>query len=116
MRRHPSTGGPPDFLPGRVAAGRGRDGGRVHAADAFPGSPAAVVACALLLTVGTLIGYPYEMESVVAFAGQRLVATHYGVYPTIAGIAITAGTAATGRCIDFATIRQMPAAPGLPSR
>jgi predicted MFS family arabinose efflux permease len=90
------------FLPPALAAGR----------------PAAVVvvavlACAVLLTVGTLIAYPYEMATVVRLAGDRLVATHYGLYQTVAGVAIAAGTALTGRAIDAAGATGRPALPWL---
>src|SRR5699024_5373593 len=61
----------------------------------------AVAACALILTaallaVGTAAVFPFEMDTVVALAGGRLVATHYGFYNTIVGIGILVGNLGTG--------------------
>jgi len=72
---------------------------------------AAVIAAAGLITIGTLIAYPYEMRAIVTMAGGRLVATHYGLYQTIAGLAIAAGTAVTGRALDAASAAGHPALP-----
>lgn len=73
----------------------------------------AAIVCALLLTAGTLIGYPYEMKMIVKLAQDRSVATHYGLYQTIAGLAIAAGTALTGRAIDVSRALGVPALPWL---
>ena len=63
------------------------------------GSGAAVAALlftAALLAVGTAAVFPFEMDTVVALAGGRIVATHYGFYNTIVGIGILAGNLGTG--------------------
>jgi MFS family permease len=57
---------------------------------------------ALLLAVGTMIAYPFEMDTIVRLAGDRLVATHYGLYNTICGIGITLGNLLTGAALDAA--------------
>lgn len=57
---------------------------------------------ALLLALGTMIAYPFEMDTIVRLAGGRLVATHYGLYHTICGIGITLGNLLTGAALDAA--------------
>lgn len=66
---------------------------------------------ALLLAVGTMIAYPFEMDTIVRLAGDRLVATHYGLYNTICGIGITLGNLLTGAALDAAREAGMPALP-----
>ncbi|WP_158849493.1 MDR family MFS transporter [Saccharothrix deserti] len=50
----------------------------------------------VLLTLGTAIAYPFEMDTIVTLSDGRLVATHYGFYNTLSGIGITLGNLATG--------------------
>ena len=59
------------------------------------------VAAGVLLTLGTLVAYPFEMDTVVALSGGQLVATHYGVYNTLAGIGITIGNLGAGALLDL---------------
>ncbi|MFD6173903.1 MFS transporter [Streptomyces coeruleorubidus] len=66
---------------------------------------------ALLLAIGTMIAYPFEMDTIVRLAGDRLVATHYGLYNTICGIGITVGNLGTGAALDAARAAGMPALP-----
>ncbi|MFI0084647.1 MDR family MFS transporter [Streptomyces bobili] len=66
---------------------------------------------ALLLAVGTMIAYPFEMDTIVRLSGDRLVATHYGLYNTICGIGITLGNLLTGAALDTARAAGMPALP-----
>ncbi len=56
----------------------------------------AVVATAALLAVGTAAVFPFEMDTVVALSGGRLVATHYGFYNTVVGVGILVGNLAIG--------------------
>ncbi|WP_435829720.1 MFS transporter [Nocardia neocaledoniensis] len=63
------------------------------------GTVAAAVAlllAAAVLAVGTAAVFPFEMDTVVSMAEGKLVATHYGFYNTIVGVAILAGNLATG--------------------
>ncbi|NUW38436.1 MFS transporter [Nonomuraea sp. SMC257] len=69
---------------------------------------AAVLACAALLAAGTALTYPFEMDTVVALSGERLVATHYGLYNTVAGIGITLGNLLVGALLGAGS----PAAAG----
>ena len=71
------------------------------------------VLTALLLAVGTMIAYPFEMDLIVTLSGQRFVATHYGLYNTIVGIGITAGNLLTGVALDTARAAGLPALPWL---
>lgn len=66
---------------------------------------------ALLLAIGTMIAYPFEMDTIVRLSGDRLVATHYGLYNTICGIGITLGNLLTGVALDAAREAGMPALP-----
>ncbi|MFJ5810889.1 MFS transporter [Streptomyces sp. NPDC093093] len=60
----------------------------------------------VLLAVGGAIVYPFEMDTVVALSGDRLVATHYGLYNTVSGLGITLGNLVTGALWDFAVRQQ----------
>lgn len=57
---------------------------------------AALLLSAAMLAVGSAAVFPFEMDTVVALAGGRLVATHYGFYNTIVGVGILAGNLGTG--------------------
>ncbi|MGV7767484.1 MFS transporter, partial [Mycobacterium kansasii] len=46
--------------------------------------------------VGSAAVFPFEMDTVMALAEGRLLATHYGFYNTIVGVGILAGNLATG--------------------
>lgn len=60
----------------------------------------AVAASALLASAARALGtaaiFPFEMDTVVALAGGRLVATHYGFYNTVVGVGILLGNLGTG--------------------
>lgn len=56
----------------------------------------------VLLAAGSAVVYPFEMETVVALSGDRLVATHYGLYNTVSGLGITLGNLVVGALWDFA--------------
>ncbi|QHE72972.1 MFS transporter [Rhodococcus sp. WAY2] len=56
----------------------------------------ALVLTAALLAVGTAAVFPFEMDTVVALSGGRLVATHYGFYNTVVGLGILLGNLGTG--------------------
>ncbi|MET8571770.1 MFS transporter [Streptomyces sp. NPDC004783] len=66
---------------------------------------------ALLLAIGTMIAYPFEMDTIVRLCGDRLVATHYGLYNTVCGVGITVGNLGTGAALDAARAAGMPALP-----
>ncbi|QPP05333.1 MFS transporter [Streptomyces bathyalis] len=66
---------------------------------------------ALLLAVGTMIAFPFEMDTIVRLSGDRLVATHYGLYNTICGIGITLGNLLTGAALDAARAAGVSAIP-----
>ncbi|MFE7231880.1 MDR family MFS transporter [Streptomyces sp. NPDC002405] len=62
----------------------------------------ALVTAVVLLAVGSAVVYPFEMDTVVALSGNRLVATYYGLYNTVSGLGITLGNLVTGALWDFA--------------
>ncbi|MEU4885687.1 MFS transporter [Streptomyces xinghaiensis] len=66
---------------------------------------------ALMLAIGTMIAYPFEMDTIVRLSGDRLVATHYGLYNTICGIGITLGNLLTGAALDAARAAELSALP-----
>ncbi|MFF2352445.1 MFS transporter [Kitasatospora sp. NPDC058115] len=68
---------------------------------------------ALLLALGTMVAYPFEMDTVVRLSGDRLVATHYGLYNTVCGIGITLGNLLTGAALDTARSAGLSALPWL---
>ncbi|MEU1465818.1 MFS transporter [Streptomyces sp. NPDC005727] len=70
--------------------------------DASTAVLAALVLAVVLLAAGSSIVYPFEMDTVVALAGNRLVATHYGFYNTVSGLGITLGNLGTGALWDHA--------------
>jgi MFS family permease len=71
------------------------------------------LAAAILLAAGTMIAFPFEMDTIVSLSGGRLVATHYGIYNTICGIGITIGNLLTGATLDAARAHGMPGLPWL---
>lgn len=62
----------------------------------------ALLGAAALLAVGSAAVFPFEMDTVVSLAGDRLVATHYGFYNTIVGTGILVGNLATGSMLQAA--------------
>ncbi|SDM29997.1 Predicted arabinose efflux permease, MFS family [Lentzea albidocapillata subsp. violacea] len=60
-----------------------------------------LVLAASLLALGTIVVFPFEMDTIVTLSGDRLVATHYGLYNTIVGIGIMAGNLFTGTILDL---------------
>ncbi|MFI0410630.1 MDR family MFS transporter [Actinomadura sp. 3N508] len=65
----------------------------------------------ILLTGGTILTYPFEMDTIVTLARDRLVATHYGLYSTLSGIGITLGNLGTGAVWDLGEAWGMPLLP-----
>ncbi|WP_078325562.1 MFS transporter [Mycobacteroides salmoniphilum] len=70
---------------------------------------AALLLTAALLAVGTIATFPFEMDTVVRLAGNRLVATHYGLYNTIVGVGILAGNLLTGSIFGYTQQHGKPA-------
>jgi MFS family permease len=63
---------------------------------------APILVTAALLSTGMALICPYEMDGIIALARGRLVATHYGLYSTVSGVGITAGSMLTGTVWDGA--------------
>ena len=74
---------------------------------------AALVLAAGALALGTAIVFPFEMDTIVTLSGDRLVATHYGLYNTVCGVGILLGNLATGWVLGLASDSGMSAAPWL---
>ncbi|AHH98188.1 MFS transporter [Kutzneria viridogrisea] len=72
---------------------------------------AALVLAAALLALATSVVFPFEMDTIVALAGNRLVATHYGLYNTVVGTGILLGNLVTGSALDLARAAGVPALP-----
>ncbi|MGW8378096.1 MFS transporter [Streptomyces sp. ODS28] len=75
----------------------------------FAAGPPALAA--LLLALGTMLAFPFEMDTIVRLSGDRLVATHYGLYNTVCGVGITLGNLLTGAALDAAREAGVPALP-----
>nr|WP_050768378.1 MULTISPECIES: MFS transporter [Nocardia] len=70
-----------------------------------PGGSAAVAALlisAALLAIGSAAVFPFEMDTIVAVSGNRLVATHYGFYNTVVGTGVLVGNLGTATLLDLA--------------
>lgn len=76
-------------------------------------SLAPLVVSAATLALGTIIVFPFEMDTVVTLSGNRLVATHYGLYNTVCGVGILLGNLLTGSALDVARAAGVPALPWL---
>jgi MFS family permease len=70
-----------------------------------------VLASTVLLTVATMLVYPFEMATIVDLADEHTVGTYYGFYNTLAGIGIAAGNLLTGLALDFGRTHNIPALP-----
>ena len=62
----------------------------------------ALLVTTAVLAIGSAAVFPFEMDTVVALSGGRLVGTHYGFYSTIVGVGILAGNVATGALVQAA--------------
>ncbi len=62
----------------------------------------ALLLSASLLAIASAALFPFEMRTVVALSGDRLVATHYGFYSTIVGVGILIGNLAIGSLMSVA--------------
>ncbi|WP_132994237.1 MFS transporter [Gordonia zhaorongruii] len=61
----------------------------------------ALLMAAAGLAVATATVFPFEMDTVVNLSGDRLVATHYGLYNTVVGVGILAGNLGTGALLGL---------------
>lgn len=82
------------FVPVAIVPDSGRFG--------LVASAIALLSAAALLAVGSAAVFPFEMDTVVSLAQNRLVATHYGFYNTIIGVGILAGNLGTGALMQAA--------------
>ncbi|MFD8033442.1 MFS transporter [Streptomyces sp. NPDC059717] len=60
----------------------------------------ALLLCASLLAWGGALLYPFEMDTLVRLSEDRLIATYYGAYSTVSGIAVSLGNLAVGALFD----------------
>lgn len=75
------------------------------------GSIAAVAALlvgAAVLAIGSAAVFPFEMDTVVSLAGNRLIGTHYGFYNTVVGVGILLGNLAAGTLMQRAVDAGVP--------
>ncbi|MEU7004124.1 MFS transporter [Nonomuraea sp. NPDC046570] len=87
--------------------------GAASPAVARAGTLAALAACVVLLTTGTLIAFPFEMATIADMAGDRLVGTYYGLYNLASGVGILAGNLLAGALLDVARARGLAGLPWL---
>ncbi|GGS10024.1 hypothetical protein GCM10010269_56420 [Streptomyces humidus] len=69
---------------------------------------AGLMTCAALPAAGCALLYPFEMDTLVRLSGERLVATYYGAYSTVSGIAVAGGNLAVGALFDLAARAHLP--------
>ncbi|MDQ2880803.1 MAG: MFS transporter [Actinomycetota bacterium] len=74
---------------------------------------APLVLSAALLALGTVIVFPFEMDTIVTLSDNQLVATHYGLYNTVCGMGIMLGNLLTGTALDLGRAAGLPALPWL---
>ena len=72
---------------------------------------APVLLSTVLLTVATMIVYPFEMATIVRLAGEGSVGTYYGFYNALSGIGVAAGNLLTGLALDSGRNLGIPALP-----
>ncbi|MET8051422.1 MFS transporter, partial [Streptosporangium sp. NPDC005286] len=72
-----------------------------------------VLGTAALLSLATMIIYPFEMATIATFGGRHMVGTYYGLYSTLAGIGIAAGNLLTGWALDLGARLGLPSLPWL---
>ncbi|MGH3695760.1 MAG: MFS transporter [Pseudonocardiaceae bacterium] len=97
------------FLPPLVTATSAAGGGATPAAVLL----APLALSAALLALGTIVVFPFEMDTIVTLSDNRLVATHYGLYNTVCGIGIMLGNLLTGTALDLGRADGLPALPWL---
>jgi predicted MFS family arabinose efflux permease len=61
---------------------------------------AAVLASALMLSIGVMVAQPFVMELIPGFAPKGLTGTYFGVYYLLSGIVAAIGTSAVGFVAD----------------
>lgn len=72
-----------------------------------------VLGTAVLLSLATMIIYPFEMATIAAFGGRHMVGTYYGLYSTLAGVGVAAGNLLTGWSLDLGARIGLPSLPWL---
>lgn len=64
-----------------------------------------------LLTLATLVTYPFEMATIATLGGDEMVGTYYGLYNTVAGVGIAVGNLLTGVALDAGRDAGIPSLP-----
>jgi MFS family permease len=70
-----------------------------------------ILASGALLTLATLIVYPFEMATISALGGDAMVGTYYGLYNTLSGLGIAAGNLLSGAALDAGRRAGIPSLP-----
>jgi MFS family permease len=74
---------------------------------------APVLVSTVLLAIGTMMVFPFEMAMITNLAGNRLIGTYYGLYNLLSGVGILLGNLASGGSLDIARSAGLPALPWL---
>jgi MFS family permease len=100
------------FLPlAATAAGAPVGVGAAHGWWVTTTALAPVLLSTVLLTIATMVVYPFEMATIVNLAGENTVGTYYGFYNTLSGIGIAAGNILTGLALDMGRAHGLPSLP-----
>ncbi|MEV6868783.1 MFS transporter [Streptosporangium subroseum] len=78
---------------------------------AHAGALLPVLLTAGLLSTATMIVYPFEMATIAALGGDRMIGTYYGFYNTVSGIGIALGNLLTGAALDGGRQAGVPSLP-----
>jgi MFS family permease len=75
---------------------------------AYVAALAPVLLTTALLSLATMIVYPFEMATIATLGGDHMIGTYYGFYNTLSGIGIAAGNLLTGAFLDTADTTGIP--------
>ncbi|MFI0410643.1 MFS transporter [Actinomadura sp. 3N508] len=72
---------------------------------------APVLLTTALLSLATMIVYPFEMATVASLGGESMIGTYYGLYNSVTGVGIAAGNLLTGAALDLGRRIGLPSLP-----
>jgi hypothetical protein len=72
-----------------------------------------VLACAAILTVGTMMVFPFEMATIANLADGRVIGTYYGLNNLLSGVGIVFGNLVSAAALGLAHSMRMASLPWL---
>ncbi|MFI0449669.1 MFS transporter [Actinomadura sp. 6N118] len=86
-------------------------GAELNAPLAYAVALGPILLSAALLTLATMVTYPFEMATIAALGGDKMIGTYYGLYNTLSGIGIAIGNLLTGAALDAGRETGLPSLP-----